>query len=73
MPLDSQMSATALEVALELTKLACPNQSLVTDLELRSEPFEKPLGDFSDIYWTTLAQMIGPQHYFNSFGKRPPG
>jgi hypothetical protein len=46
MPLDSQMSATALEVALELTKLACPNQSLVTDLELRREAIRETFGGF---------------------------
>ena len=46
MPLDSQMSATALEVALELTKLACSSQSLVTDLELRREAIRETFGGF---------------------------
>jgi hypothetical protein len=46
MPLDSRASVTALEVALELTKLACPNQSLVTDLELRREAIRETFGGF---------------------------
>jgi hypothetical protein len=46
MPLDSQVSVTALEVALELTKLACPDQSLVTDLELRREAIQETFGGF---------------------------
>jgi hypothetical protein len=46
MPLDSRVSVTALEVALELTKLACPNQSLITDLELRREAIRETFGGF---------------------------
>jgi hypothetical protein len=46
MPLDSRASVTALEVALELTKLACSNQSLATDLELRREAIRETFGGF---------------------------
>jgi hypothetical protein len=40
------VSVTALEVALELTKLACSNQSLATDLELRREAIRETFGGF---------------------------
>lgn len=46
MPPDSRVSVTALEVALELTKLACSNQSLATDLELRREAIRETFGGF---------------------------